>query len=77
MTVVRRDVRFNEEKAIRVSLERDLELHADEEILSPKFEEPQIDVEQPHLEDTGVETSTQVESFKEWSNHQRCRHIVG
>ena len=40
MTVVHRDVRFDEEKAMRVSLERELELHADEEILAPKVEEP-------------------------------------
>jgi len=40
MTVVHRDVIFNEEMAMPVSLERELELHADEEILSPKVEEP-------------------------------------
>jgi len=45
MTVVRRDVKFDEEKAMQVSLERELELHEDEEILAPKFEEPHIDVE--------------------------------
>jgi len=40
MTVVRRDIRFDEEKAMQVSLERDLEIHADEEILAPKVEGP-------------------------------------
>jgi len=65
MTVVRRDVRFDEEKAMRVSLERELELHADEELLAPKVEETHINVEQPHVEDPRVETTTQVESSKE------------
>eukprot|EP00253_Pinus_taeda_P033137 PITA_33137 len=36
MIVVYRDIRFDEEKAMGVSLERELELHADEEILAPK-----------------------------------------
>jgi len=40
MIVVHRDVRFDEEKAMQVSLERELELHADEELLAPKVEEP-------------------------------------
>lgn len=71
MIVVRRDIKFNEEKAIRVSLERELELHADEEILAPKVEEPQIDVEQPHAEVPGVETSTQAESSREGRKHTR------
>ena len=47
MIVVRRNVKFNEEKAMRFSLERELQLHAYEELLSPK-EEPHDDVEQPH-----------------------------
>ena len=51
MTVVHRDVKFDEQKAMQVSLERELEIHADEDILSPKVEEPQIDVEQSHAED--------------------------
>jgi len=58
MTMVRKNVKFDELKAMSVSLERELELHADEEILAPKVEEPQIDVEQPHAEDLGVDTST-------------------
>jgi len=62
MTMVRRDVRFDEEKAMRVSLERELKLHADDDILAAKVEEPHIDVEQSHAEEPGVETSTQAES---------------
>jgi len=45
MIVVHRDVKFDKEKAMRVSLERELELHVEEELLVPKFEEPHIDVE--------------------------------
>ena len=47
ITVVRRDIKFDEEKAMRLSLERELDLHAKEKILVPK-DEPQ-DVEQPHV----------------------------
>jgi len=64
MTVVCRDVKFDEEKAMRVSLERELELHAEEELLVPKVEEPQIDVDQPHTEVPRVETSTQEDSSR-------------
>ena len=45
MTVVRRDVKFDEDKAMQFSLERELDFHADEELLVLK-DEPQ-DVEQP------------------------------
>ena len=38
MTVVRRDFKFHEEKAMKLSLERELYLHADEELLVPKDE---------------------------------------
>jgi len=44
MIVVHRDVRFDEEKVMHVSLEREFQLHVVEEILAPKVEEPQIDV---------------------------------
>jgi len=44
MKVVHKDVNFNEDKAMRCSLERELELHAIKELLAPK-EEPQDDVE--------------------------------
>jgi len=47
MTVVHRDVNFYEEKPVRCSLEREIHLHADEELLALK-EEPQDDVDQPH-----------------------------
>ena len=43
MTVVRRDIKFDEEKGMWLSLERELYLHVDEELLVPK-NEPQ-DVE--------------------------------
>ena len=43
---------------MRVSLERQLQLQVVEELLVPKEEEPQTNVEQPHAEVPGVETST-------------------
>ena len=45
MTVVRRDIKFNEVKAMKLLLERELHLHAKEELLVPK-DEP-LDVDQP------------------------------
>lgn len=72
MTGVRRDLKFNEEKAMRCSLERELQIHVVEEILDPK-EEPQIGMEQPHAEDPGVETSTQSESFRD--GRKRTREV--
>ena len=56
MTVVRWDIKFDEDKSMRLSLERELDLHAEEELLVPK-DEPQ-DVEQPHEEDHGVAENT-------------------
>ena len=56
MTVVRRDIKFHEEKAMKLSLERELHLHVDEELLVPK-DEPQ-DVYQTHEEVHGVEETT-------------------
>ena len=38
MTIVRRDVKFDEEKAISCSLEREVLLHENEELLAPKEE---------------------------------------
>ena len=52
MTMVRRYKKFNEVKAMKLSLERELHLHADEELLVPK-DEPQ-DVDQPQEEVHGV-----------------------
>ena len=45
MTFMRRDIKFNEVKAMKLSLERELHLHAEEELLVPK-DEP-LDVDQP------------------------------
>ena len=53
MTFVRRDIKFDEEKSMWFSLKRELDFHADEELLVPK-NEPQH-VEQPHAKDHGVE----------------------
>ena len=55
-TVVRQDIKFHEEKAMKCSLEREPHLHADEELLVPK-DEPQ-DVDQPQEEFHGVEETT-------------------
>ena len=44
-TFVRRDIKFHEEKAMKCSLERELHLHAEEEILVPKDE--LLGVDQP------------------------------
>ena len=38
MTIVIQDIKFDEEKSMRLSLERELDLHADEELLVPKNE---------------------------------------
>ena len=56
-TVVRRDIKFHEEKAMKCSLEREPHLNAYEELLVPK-DEPQ-DVDQPQEEVHGVEETTQ------------------
>ena len=55
-TIVRRDIKFHEEKAMKFSLERELHFHVDEELLVPK-DEPQ-DVDQPQEEVHGVEETT-------------------
>ena len=44
MKMVRRDIKFDEEKVMRCSLERELQLHVVEELLA-LMEEPHIDVE--------------------------------
>jgi len=64
-TVVRKDLMFDEQRAMRVSLERELKLHGDEELLVPKEEEPCDDVDQPHVEDLVVETTTPEESSRD------------
>ena len=70
-TMVRRDVNFDEQKAMQVSLERELQLQAMEELLVPKEEKPQTDVEQLHAEVPGVETSTQAESSRDGRKRTR------
>ena len=45
MTVMRRDIKFNEVKAMKLLLERELHLHAEEEIFVPK--DKPLDVDQP------------------------------
>ena len=50
---------------MRVSLERELKLDAKEEISVPKEEEPQVDAEQLHAEDPGVETCSHAESSRD------------
>ena len=59
MTVVERDIKFDEEKTMRLSLERELDLHAEEELLVSKVES--LDVDQPQEEVHGVEEETHAE----------------
>lgn len=66
--MVCRDVKFDEEKAMRCSLEREIQLHVVEEILAPK-EKPQDDLEQPHVEEQGVETSIHAETSRNGRKH--------
>lgn len=75
MTVFRRDVKFDEEKSMRCSLETELQLHVDEELLAPK-EEPQDDVEQPHAEEQRMEAPTHVETSKDKREHTREADIL-
>ena len=59
MTVVQQDIKFNEVKAMKLSLERELHLRVEEELLVPK-DEP-LDVDQPQEKIHGVEESTHAE----------------
>ena len=70
MIVVRRDVKFDEEKAMRCSPERKLQLRPDQELLAPK-EEPQDDVEHPHAEEQRVEAPTHAKTYKDGRKHTR------
>ena len=70
MTTIHKYVNFDEEKAMRCSLERELQLHADEDILAPK-EEPQGDVEQRHVEEHRVETPTHEKSARDGRKHTK------
>lgn len=64
MTMVCRDVKFDEEKVMRCSLERELKLHGEEDILAPK-EEPQDDVEQPHEKEYRVDVPTHAKTSRD------------
>ena len=70
-TVVHRDLKFDKRKAMRVSLERELKLHAKEALLVAKEGEAQIDEAHPHAKDPRVETSTHVESSRDGRKHSR------
>jgi hypothetical protein len=59
MIVMRWDIKFDEGKAMWLSLERELDLHAKEKLLVPKDESQ--DVDQPHEEVHGVEEATHAE----------------
>jgi len=69
--VVHRDLKFDDQKAMRVSLERELQIQVVEELLVPKEEEPQTDAEQLHAEVPGVETSTQEDSSRDGGKRTR------
>ena len=60
MTVVQWDIKFKEEKTMKFSLERELDLHVEEEILVPKDES--LDVDQPQEEVHEVEESNHAET---------------
>ena len=72
-TVVRRDIKFQEEKAMKCSLEREPHLHVDEELLVPKDELQYVD--QPQDEVHGVEESTDaaltIRGRKHWTEVER------
>ena len=62
---------------MRVSLERELKLHAEEENSVPKEEEPHANVEQLHAEDLGVETSTHAESSRDgWKRSREADRLM-
>ena len=68
MTVVRPDIKFNEGKSMQLSLERELDLHVEEELLVPKDE--YLDVDQPQEEVHGVEEANHTEPSIR--NGRRC-----
>eukprot|EP00253_Pinus_taeda_P018256 PITA_18256 len=62
---------------MRVSLERELKLHVEDELLVLKEEEPQTDAKQPHAEDPRVETSTHVESSRDgWKCSREADKLI-
>jgi len=68
MTAMRQDIKFDEGKAMRLLLERELDLHAEEQLLVPKDESQ--DVDQTHEEVHGVEEDTHAEPSKR--NGKKC-----
>lgn len=75
MTMVRRDVKLDEGKAIECSLEREIQLHEDEELLDPN-DEPQDDVEQPHVKEKRVEAPTHADNSRDGRKHTREANIL-
>jgi hypothetical protein len=68
MTIMRQDIKFDEGKAMQLSLERELDLHVEEELMVPKDESQYVD--QPHEEVHGVEETTQENpSIRNGRNH--------
>jgi len=72
--MVHRDVKFDEEKTMRCSLEKELHLHANEELLAPK-EEPQDEVEQPHAKEQRVEAPTHADISIDGRKHTKEANI--
>lgn len=75
MTVVQRDVNFNEDKSMRFSLERELQITLEEEILDRKKEIQEV-MKQPQMEEQRggrVEKSNQVEPSSE--DRKRTREV--
>jgi hypothetical protein len=68
MIVMQWDIKFDEGKSMQLLLERELDLHAEEELLVPKDESQ--DVDQPHEKVHGVEEATHAEpSIRNGINH--------
>eukprot|EP00253_Pinus_taeda_P010762 PITA_10762 len=75
--MVCRDLKFDEQKAMRVSLERELQLQDVKELLVPKEEEPQTNVEQLHAKVLRVETSTQAEFSRDgWKRTKEAEKLL-
>lgn len=70
MTVVHRDVKFDEEKSLRFSFESKLQLHLDQNILALK-EVPQEVVEKSQAKEQRLETPTQAETSREGRKKSR------
>ena len=59
MIFVRQDIKFDEGKSMWLSLEREMDLHVEEEL--PVWKDESQDVDQPHEEVHGVEEITHAE----------------